>query len=92
VQLVTGGVGLQFFGKCNNDDIKMTKVEIMDPFQTTITFNLNGTYFVKNEAFAMQDANEAYLKQAGTWTFTFIGNRTEDNSSFSAVTTLVISK
>ncbi len=92
VQLQTGEDGLQFFGKCVNDDVKMTKVIIMNPFQTGQTFNLNGNYFVKNEAFAMQDANTAYLKLSGTWTFTFTGNRTADGTSFSVAATLLIAK
>ena len=92
VQLQTGEDGLQFFGKCTNDDVKMTKVIITDPFLQDMIFNVNGNYFVKGEAFAMQGANEAYLKQSGTWKFTFIGNRTADGASFSVAATLLIAK
>ena len=92
VQLQGGGEGLQFFGKCTNDDVKMTKVTINDPLgvQNT-TFNINGNYFVKNEAFGLQDANVGYAKELGTWNFTFVGNRTADNASFSVGASLAVS-
>ena len=93
VQLQGGGEGLQFAAKCTNDDVKMTKVTITDPLQTnTITYNLNGEYFVKNEIFALQAADEAYFKSIGTWSFSFVGNRTADGASFSVNVTLNVSK
>lgn len=92
VQLQGGGEGLQFFGKCTNDDVKMTKVTLYDPLSVqTTTYNINGTYFVKNEAFGLQDANVGYTKELGTWTFNFVGNRTADGASFSESTTLSVS-
>jgi hypothetical protein len=91
VQLQGGIEGLQFFGKCTNDDVKMTKATITDPLTSqTITYNLNGNYFVKNEAFALQDANVGYVKELGTWTFDFVGNRTADNTAFNATATLQV--
>jgi hypothetical protein len=93
VNLQGGGFGLQFFAKCSNDDVKMTKVVITDPIgSSTQTFNLNGTYFVKNEIFALQGTDEAYLKSAGNWSFNFVGNRTADNVAFSVTATLPVSK
>jgi hypothetical protein len=91
VQLQGGAEGLQFFGKCTNDDVKMTKVTINDPLgvQNT-TYNINGNYFVKNEAFGLQDATVGYTKELGTWSFTFVGNRTADGVSFSVSTTLSV--
>lgn len=92
VQLQGGGEGLQFFGKCTNDDVKMTKVTVYDPLSVqTTTYNINGEYFVKNEAFGLQDANVGYTKELGTWTFNFVGNRTADGASFSESTTLSVS-
>jgi hypothetical protein len=92
VQLQGGGEGLQFFGKCTNDDVKMTKVTIYDPLSVqTTTYNINGNYYVKNEAFGLQDANIGYTKELGTWTFNFVGNRTADGTSFSESTTLSVS-
>ena len=86
------GPGLQFFAKCVNDDIKMTKVTIYAPLSTsTYEFNLNGTYFLKNELFALQADQTGYLKVAGTWTFNFVGNRTADGASFSESATLAVS-
>jgi len=92
VQLQGGGEGLQFFGKCTNDDVQMTKVIITDPFQTSITYNLNGNYFIQNEGFDLQDVGTAYVKQTGSWAFTFSGNRTADNTPFTVVANVSISK
>jgi len=93
VNLVGGGFGLQFFAKCNNDDVKMTKVMITDPIgANTTTFNLNGTYFVKDQIFALQGTDEAYLKASGNWSFIFVGNRTADNTAFTVNASLSVSK
>jgi hypothetical protein len=93
VNLQAGGFGLQFFAKCNNDDIKMTKVTITDPIGSfSNTYNLGGTYYVKNEIFALQGTDEAYTKSSGTWRFNFVGNRTADGSSFAVDATLAVSK
>ena len=93
VQLQGGGEGLQFFAKCNNDDIKMTKVTITDPLASfNQTYNLNGTYFVKNEIFGLQEATTAYVKSIGTWTFNFVGNRTADGTSFAVNGALTVAK
>jgi hypothetical protein len=93
VQLQGGGEGLQFFAKCNNDDVKMTKVTITDPIASfTQTYNLNGTYFVKNEIFGLQATTEAYIKSMGTWTFNFVGNRTADGTSFAVNGSLAVAK
>ena len=92
VQLQGGGEGLQFYGKCTNDDVKMTKVTIYDPLSVqNITYNINGNYYVKNEAFQLQDANVGYNKELGTWTFNFVGNRTADGASFSESASLSVS-
>ena len=91
VLLQTGGKGLQFFGKCTNEDIKMTKVMVTSPVTVqTLTYNLNGTSFVKNTSFPMQDNNSAYNKEPGIWKFNLTGNRTADNASFTADVTLSI--
>ena len=84
VQLQGGGEGLQFFGKCNNDDIKMTKVTIFDPLSSSIpAFNFGGVIYVKNQSFDLQDPTTGYQKELGTWSFNFVGNRTADGASFS---------
>ena len=91
VMLQGGGEGLQFFGKCTNQDVKMTKVTVISPSSVqNLTYLLNGNSFVKNTPFDMQDSNTAYNKELGTWNFTFVGNRTADNSSFSVNATLSI--
>jgi hypothetical protein len=91
VPLQSGGEGLQFFGKCTNEDVKMTKVTGFTPISgQTFTYILNGNPIVKNTPFSMQDNNTAYKKELGTWNFTFEGTRTADNANFSVNATLTI--
>lgn len=91
VTLQSGGKGLQFFGKCTNEDVKMTKVTIITPQSAqTATHQFNGTSYVKNTPFGLQDDNTAYEKKLGTWSFTFEGNRTSDNAAFSVNATLMV--
>lgn len=93
VDLQGGGKGVQFFAKCNTTDVKMTKVEILDPLQTgSITYNLNGNIFVKDQIFSLQDDQTAYLKQGGTWTITFTGLRTVDSAPFTIAGNIAVSK
>lgn len=90
---ITGGDGLQFYAKCSNVDVKMTKVLITDPIgANTFTYNLNGDYYLQNEIFSLQADDEAYLKLNGAWSFIFVGNLTSDNSSFSVTVNLNVSK
>jgi hypothetical protein len=92
VQLQGGGEGLQFFGKCTNEDVKMTKVTITDPLSVQpLTYELNGNSIAKNTQFSLQDDNLASTKEPGTWSFNFEGKRTSDNESFSVNATLLIS-
>jgi hypothetical protein len=92
VQLQGGGEGLQFFAKCTNEDVKMTNVTITDPLSVQpSTYELNGNSIAKNTQFSLQDDNVAYVKETGTWNFTFVGNRTSDNQSFSVNATLLVS-
>jgi len=93
VQLQAGGEGLQFYAKCSNTDVKMTKVTVTDPIgSNSVTYNLNGTYYVANQVFMLEDATSAYTKEIGTWSFSFVGNLTSDGSSFSVGATLAVSK
>jgi hypothetical protein len=91
VQLQGGGEGLQFFAKCTNEDVKMTKVTITDPLSVqSATNELNGNSIAKNTQFSLQDDNVGYVKETGTWNFTFEGTRTADNANFSVNATLTI--
>jgi hypothetical protein len=91
VMLQGGGEGLQFFGKCTNEDVKMTKVTGTSPVSVqTFTYMLNGNSFAKNTPISMQDDNTAYIKELGTWNFTFVGTRSADNESFSVNATLSV--
>jgi hypothetical protein len=93
VDLQGGGKGVQFYANCSTTDVKMTKVEILDPLHSqTVTYNLNGNGYVKGQIFALQDDNTAYLKQGGTWTITFTGLRTVDSAPFSLAVTTPVSK
>lgn len=92
VQLQGGGEGLQFFAKCTNEDVKVTKVSYISPTTVqTITYDLNGNSIAKNAQFSLQDDNLACVKEPGTWSFTFEGKRTSDNESFSVTATLLVS-
>jgi hypothetical protein len=91
VLLQGGGDGLQFSAKCTNEDVKMTKVTNTSPSSVQIvTYDLNGKSYAKNTPIPMQDDAEAYNKEVGTWTFTFVGNATSDNKSFSVNATLSV--
>ena len=92
VQLQAGGEGLQFFSKCTNEDVKMTKVTNTSPITAkSATYELNGNSIAKNTQFLLQDENVAYKKEIGTWNFTFVGIRTSDNQSFSVTASLLVS-
>jgi hypothetical protein len=91
VQLQGGGEGLQFFAKCTNEDVKMTKVTYTSPTTVqTATYDFNGNSIAKNAQFSLQDDNLAQTKEPGTWNFTFEGKRTSDNENFSVTATLLI--
>jgi hypothetical protein len=91
VQLQGGGEGLQFTAKCTNEDVKMTKINIADPLSVqNTTYELNGKSYSKNSPIPVQDDNVGYNKELGTWTFTFMGNTTSDNKSFSENATLSV--
>jgi hypothetical protein len=93
VQLQAGGEGLQFYAKCTNTDVKLTKVTITDPLgANTVTYNLNGNYYVLNQVFMLEDQNSAYTKEIGTWSFYFVGNLTSDGSSFTVGAALSVGK
>jgi hypothetical protein len=91
VQLQGGGEGLQFSAKCTNEDVKMTEVTNTSPISVTaFTYDLDGKSYAKNSSIPLQDEDVAYFKELGTWNFTFAGNRTSDNESFSVNATLSV--
>ena len=91
VNLQTGGEGLQFSAICTNEDVKMTKVTNTSPKSAkTATYELNGKSYAKNSAIPLQNDEEAYAKELGTWNFTFVGSTNSDNKSFSVNATLLI--
>ena len=76
VTFQTGEAGLQFFGKCTNEDVKITKVTNTSPITSqTATYNLNGNSIAKNSAFSLQDESVGYEKELGTWNFDRRGTR-----------------
>jgi len=87
------GPGVQFYANCSSTDVKMTKVEILDPIHSgTATYNLNGTAYVKSQIFGLQDATTGYVKEAGTYQITFTGLRTADSAPFSIIENVAVSK
>jgi hypothetical protein len=93
VPIQGGTEGLLFYAKCKNDSIKMTKVIITNPTNTqTITYNLNGNNYQKDEEFMLEDPSTAYVKEVGTWQFEFIGIRITNGTSFDVTANLQITK
>ena len=93
VMLQGGGDGLQFTAKCTNEDVMMTKVTNTSPISAeSFTYELNGKSYAKNSPIPLQDDSEAFFKELGTWTFTFVGNTASDNKSFSVNATLSVTK
>jgi hypothetical protein len=91
VQLQGGGEGLQFYGKCTNEDVNLTKVIITAPISSQMaTYDLNNGSYNKNASFPMQDDLNAYSKEIGTWNFIIVGHLADDNSSFSEETTYLV--
>jgi hypothetical protein len=89
--LNTSSFSLTFFAKCTNDDVKMTKVLITDPDGvSTWTYMLNGTTYVRNQEFGLQDAGHSYDWLTGHWTFEFIGTRVTNGESFDITITLFV--
>jgi hypothetical protein len=69
----------------------MTKITNTSPLSVhSSTYELNGNSIAKNTQFSLQDDNVGYVKEPGTWNFTFVGNRTSDNVGFSVNATLII--
>ncbi len=92
VQLQSGGEGLQFFAKCTNNDVAIDHISITNPSSVTLVREYSGKSFLKNELFPMQESDAAYVKDAGTWKFNLVGNRTADGAAFAVDATLVVSK
>ncbi|MCX6244006.1 MAG: hypothetical protein NTU98_04815 [Bacteroidetes bacterium] len=75
---ITGN--LIFYVTCTTDDVKMTRIDIKDPINTGIPpVDLQGMTMLRNTNYYL---TTSYPKELGTWTFTFTGNRSTDNSSF----------
>jgi hypothetical protein len=93
VTLQDGTEGVEFWAYCYTTDVKMTKVDILDPGRTnTITYKLNNVIYLKGETFGLQDVNVGYLKVGGIYQFTFTGNRLSDNSGFATQMNLNVAK
>jgi hypothetical protein len=92
VMLQGGGDGLQFFAKCTNNDVVMTNVTITDPIPLVNIYDLKGASFATNASIPLQNTNEAYLKDAGTWNFNLVGKRASDGVAFAVDVKLAISK
>jgi hypothetical protein len=77
------GQGLQFFGRCETDDVNLISVKVMNPANDWIEYNLGNQLAIKGQNFGCQDNNVYYYRVIGTWTMTFRGNKaTGSKSSF----------
>jgi hypothetical protein len=80
---------LIFYFTCTTDNVRMTRIDIKDPINTGIPpVDMQNANLLKGTTYYL---NTTYTKESGTWTFTFTGNRTSDNSSFVSVATVVVS-
>lgn len=82
---------IQFSARPDKDVI-FVKVVIKNPIGEEVTFNLQSSTVIANENIALQDANFAYFRVSGEWSFEFTGNlATGDKSSFVVTTTVNVS-
>src|ERR1039457_419231 len=59
ITLQDGTAGVEFWAECSTTDVKMTKVDILDPNRTnTITYKLNNVVYLQGVVFALQDRSE----------------------------------
>lgn len=85
---------IQFVTCCTSESIKLDTATIIDPGVNRYSYEYYSDtadyqIFCKNESFTFP---EDFLKQAGTWKFTFIGQRYKDNSDFVSVVYDTIAK
>ena len=76
--------------KCTTNDVRLTKVVISDPLGM-----INDTYDLQQMTVLMNTVyqfNFSYTKASGKWSFTFTGNRSNDNSGFVSITYLTQAK
>ena len=71
VSLSDGGQGLQFFARAD-EDVFYKKVTIKPPPPfTETTYNLGNTFVIEEQTIALQNANVAYRKVGGSWSFAY---------------------
>jgi hypothetical protein len=77
---------LLFYISCTTDNVRMTRIDIKDPINSGIPpVDLQDQTLLKNEVYYL---TTSYTKELGTWTFTFVGNRTSDGSGFTSVASM----
>jgi len=86
VAAIPNGDLLTFTAYCSTDDVYLTKVVITDPLLYQYTYTGGGDIWLKNELMFFND----YVKQIGTWKFTFYGSVVEDDRSFTVTSSLAI--
>jgi hypothetical protein len=78
--------GLQFYGRCETDDVNMISVRITNPANNWLEYNLGNALALKSQNFACQDDNTGYVRFTGTWTLTFKGNKAAGTKSSFEIT------
>jgi hypothetical protein len=86
VTLTGGTQGLQFFGRCETDDVNMISVKITNPANNSLEYNLGNALALKSQNFDCQDHNTGYVRFTGSWTLTFKGNKAAGTKSSFEVT------
>lgn len=90
VEFPDGSDGIVFF-VLPSEDVVLVRVDIRNPRGQTATFNAGSTTIVQGQEFPLQDANEAYIRISGTWSFTFVGRRAAgDQTSFEVTQTVTV--
>jgi hypothetical protein len=84
---VGGNDYIQFVTCCTSETVKLDTVTITDPVNKRVVyeyFSDTSDYqiFCKDESFTFP---EDFPRQPGIWKFTYVGQRYNDNSDFSAV-------
>lgn len=91
VPLANGLDGIQFFLQ-PSENVTITEVRVTNPVGQTERFNGNNNVALSGQAFALQDAGQAYTRVSGSWSFAVNGAKTTGNrDGFTVTTTLNVS-
>lgn len=86
-----GTQGLQFAAR-PSADVSLVRVDITNPVGNSIVFSPQTAIVLSGQAVQLQNANEAYFRVSGNWTFRFVGSRAAGSqATFDVTTSLPVS-